>query len=190
MRSTRGLNEYVHLPRMVIIVPDADLLRFFNHYTFGITEIAEHCINWLIVTMERGIEARKDALRRRRQGAVNPNEPKVIWIKMLNRVNGTSKMMKFRHKFNDALEQMLANRKCHYIMDVSEVLASPQNFTDRNLINARGKEVFWREVNKVIEDFDKQKISLRPVAKVFKKDKNTNNKDKFRMPPPPKKRKD
>ena len=182
----KALNEFVHLPRMIIIIPDSDLLRHFDHYTFGITLIAEHCINWVVNTMERAIEARKDGLRRRRQGALNSNEPKVLGVKMFNRVNAGSKLLKFRNKFNSVLEQMLSSRRGHYIIDVNKVVAQPQNFTEHNVITAHGKEVFWRELNKIVEDFDKQKISLRPIAKIFKKNSgNSNQKAQFKMPPPP-----
>ena len=61
-----------HLPRMILMVPDWDILKFINHYSYGITAFSGKCIDWLLINMERMIESRKEQLRKRRAGSVCP----------------------------------------------------------------------------------------------------------------------
>ena len=187
----RGLNEKVKLPRIILFIPDADLLKHFDHFTFGITLISGKCTNWMLNNIERALDARKDEIRRRRPGALSPSEPKCIWIKMINRVNGQSELLSMRTKFNNVLEEQLANRHHHYIIDINEVMAKSSNFTPNNFLSAIGKEVYWREVDKIIELFDAQKLSLRPNPQSLPTfDEGAicskyNRNEKLKMPPPP-----
>ena len=118
--------------------------------------------------MECCIESRKDKLRRKKPGALAPNEPKFIWIKMFNRTTNPSKELAVRSKFNTTLENILASKRHHYIVDVTNAMYKSDYFSQNNRITARGKNRFWVEVDQAIEDFDFQKRSLRPVAEVGK----------------------
>ena len=68
------------------------------------------------------------------------------------------------NKFNCALEELLANRCYHYILDAGVALADASCFTYNGQLTARGKGKFWEEVDRQIETFDYQKITLRPTA--------------------------
>ena len=41
----------------------------------------------MILNIDRILDSRKDDLRRIKPGAVEPEDPKIIWVKMINRVN-------------------------------------------------------------------------------------------------------
>ena len=114
--------------------------------------------------MECVIKGRKDELRCKRPGAVAPNEPKLIWVKMFNRTANPSKELAVRVKFNTALENILASKRNHYIIDVTNAMYKSDYFSQNNRITARGKSRFWMEIDQAIEDFDSQKRSLRPVS--------------------------
>ena len=150
------------LPRMIILIPDWYILHFINHYSYGVSMMSGKCIDWLLNNMERVIEAKKDHLHCRRVGAVMPNEPKIIWIKMINRSN-KQKIPAVRNKFNHALEDLLADRRYHYILDLGKMVEDARNFTYNNLLNARGQDVFWLEIDRLIEHFDYHKEHLRPM---------------------------
>ena len=154
-----------HLPRMIIVVPDWDILKFIDHYSYGITNLSGKCLDWLLRNMERAIESRKEQLRRRRAGAVQPNEPKIIWVTMINRPQ-PQKILAVRRKFNSTLENLLVNRRYHYILDISDTVLEGHNFTYNNLLNTRGEQVFWSEIDDKIEKFDLHKESLHPQEKL------------------------
>ena len=162
-----------------------DILRFLDHYEYGISVLSGKCINWVVTNMERAIESRKEQLKRQKPGAVVPSEPKFIWVKMFNKVNGQSKMLAVRKRYNNVLEDILATRKHHYIMDVNEVMAKTDNFTSNNFINVRGKETFWREIDRQLELFDMQCLSLKPQARSTPDQGGAGVETEYKMPPPP-----
>ena len=122
------------LPRMIILIPDWDILHFINHYSYGVSMMSGKCIDWLLNNMEHMIKAKKDHLCCRRVGAVMPNKLKIIWIKMINRSN-KQKILAVKNKFNRALVDLLANHRYHYILDPGKKVEDVRNFTYNNLLN-------------------------------------------------------
>ena len=113
--------------------------------------------------MDRAIEAKKDQLFRRKPGSVKEDEPRIIWINMIDRVNGRSQILAHRHKYNRVVENILASKEKHHIMDINAEIAEPGNYNQFNRLNDFGKARFWLEVDKQIELFEKAKIMLKPV---------------------------
>ena len=106
----KALNDSNKLPRIVLIIPDGDLLNYLyqQNKEFGISDISFDILSWITKQMVRATDAKKDDLKRKKPGSVIPTEPKFIWVKMLNRVNGRSDFLALRSKFNDVLEKVLA----------------------------------------------------------------------------------
>ena len=197
----KGLNKYVHLPRIIVFIPDGDLLRYFDHFTFGVSAIANICLKNLITNVDRLIQARKDALRLCRPGALAYNEPKLIWVNMMNRVNvrEPDQLLAMRKKFNAALNAQLETKRNHYAIDITDEMNKSEFFTSRKQLTPLGKETFWRTIDMVLEKFDVHKISLRPGTKVSdldlqqlkeKKQKNDPRQQRKMPTPPPKLRKE
>ena len=160
----RAINENAKLPRHIIVIPENNLVKHFNNYGYGINLISGGCLSYITCQMECVIEGQKDELRCKRPGAVAPSEPKIIWVKMFNRTANPSKELAVRVKFNTALKNILANKRNHYIIDVTNAMYKSDYFSQNNRITARGKSRFWMEIDQVIEDFNSQKRSLRPVS--------------------------
>ena len=72
---------------------------------------------------------------------------------MINRTN-PQKILAVRNKLNSVLDELLANRHYHYIMDINKATFEGRNFTHNNLLNVRGQRVYWQEVDRLIEEFD------------------------------------
>ena len=157
-------NLQPHLPRMIIIIPDWDLLCFINHFSFGVTMFSRKCPDWLLNNIEKVIESRKDLLRHRKSGFVAANEPKIIWVKMINHSN-QQRILAVQNKFNNALEELLLKHRYHSIMDVGKDIADGHNFTYNNILNTWAQIEYWNAVNQLIERFDYYKESLRPGEK-------------------------
>ena len=120
-------------------------------------------IRWITTQMSRAIEAKKEMLCKKKLGAVLGNEPKIIWLNMINRVNRRNYILSLRNKYNLAIEDILANKDQHYLMDITAELADHGYFDQFNKLNEHGKAQFWREVDNLIELFEKKKISLKPM---------------------------
>ena len=155
--------------------------------------------------MVRATDAKKDDLKRKKPGSVIPTEPKFIWVKMLNRVNGRSDFLALRSKFNDVLEEVLAQKDQHYIIDLVQVMADHSYFDMNNFINGEGAKRFWIEIDKTLENFDMKKTTLKPQIryrrppqkkpnrvpnKIWNYNNRVQNDTRYRMPPPPPRRND
>ena len=159
----KALNENVYLPRLVVVIPEDDLLHFIDHFCSGISLISSVAINWIVNQMERAVEAIKDYLQRQCLGAIAPNEPKFIWVKAISKgFRKTESTVKY--KYNPEMEEALTNQRNHYIMSLQRSFNST-HFNSRGKFTASGNVRFWDEINKLLESFDRQKVSLKPLSK-------------------------
>ena len=149
------------LPRMIIIVPDGDIIHLINHYEYGVSTIIGRCLDWLINQIDRAIRAKKSALRIKRPGSVSPFEPKIVWIKMLCHP-GRNPILNLREKFNNIMEQCLNENRAGYIMEPSQEILQRNLFDRGNNITHDGRVIYWRHVNKILKDFDLQDLPLEP----------------------------
>ena len=123
-----GLNENQWLPRLIIITPDGDVVQYIGEISYGIYEIIEKLMKWVISAMYKLLEARKDALTKHKSGAISYGEPKLIWVKMIDCVQVVEKALVVRNKFNRALENLLVDRHNHYVIDINHRINQASNF--------------------------------------------------------------
>ena len=160
----KALNDAKELPRIILVIPDWDILKAIDHETFGIKLLLDDSLNWIVSKMNKAIESKKDNMRRRKPGSVLPAQPKVIWVQMFNRITMRSQLMAHRSKFNTVLEKHLAIHMNHYIMNINSAMQDTTFFDSKNRINSYGRAQFWLEIDQQIELFDKHKLSLRPAS--------------------------
>ena len=134
-----ALNETNKLPRVIIFIPDMDLIDFIDFNDAGTRFVFGEAINWIISQILRAIESKKDHLRIR-VGPVTAGEPKIIWIKAISRFFASTDNLIQINKFNGMLEDHLADRANHFIMDVSQVMHDHNLYTVHNALNAYGKQ--------------------------------------------------
>ena len=117
-----GLNDNTYLPRLIIIALDWDIVQYVASaklkVKYGHFAIYEILMKSVITGMNRAIDTRKDDLCKFSKGAIAQSEPKFLWTKMLDRVGVVNPTLAFRAKFNRALENILVDRRAHYIIDL------------------------------------------------------------------------
>ena len=96
-------------------------------------------------------------------GAVSSKDPKFIWVKMLDCPNGFEQVLAARDIFNNVLHDLVASSENHFLLDVTRSMIFPENFTLRNEVNYDGKIRFWTELDSILQQFDFNKISLKPA---------------------------
>ena len=143
-----------------------DLINFIDYTKKGTRFIFREAIEWIVAQIIRVIDAKKDNLLRRCAGAVIANEPKIIWMKAIRHVHLPSFQLKLINKFNNMLEDVLADNELHHIMDISESLQDRNLFMHNMELNHYGKVLFWTEIDKNIEKFEKKKASLKPLHRL------------------------
>ena len=146
----------------------------------------------MVQQIECILKAQIEQLEKRWPGALVPDEPKIVWIKMYDHLIANPLLAAHR-KFNNALNNCLALRKHSYVIKMENVFA-PKEFNNFGQLTAAGRMTFWRHVDKQIELFDKHKAEHLPVHKdnqfrgtksfapFFQFKKNTSN---YKLPPLP-----
>ena len=181
----KKLNETQHLPRMLVIIPDGDLLHSYDHFEYGTSTVIGRCIDGLITQIDAEIDGKKNALKYKRPGVISLLEPKIIWVRMLNRP-GVNKILNLREKFNAILEQCLAESRTGYIMDPSAELLQRNMFDRRNNITHEGWVIYWRHINMKLKQFDlkqegaKDMIPWRDAVQRLQMEKEERNKQERR----------
>ena len=180
----KALNENLKLPRFIIVVPGRDILRRAAFYKFGASLVIGDNVEWLIDNITRVVETRKSDLRDRKPGVVTSSEPKLIWIKMLYRP-GKERLQKLRTKYNEILEENLANHRFCYIIDPDKGLTN-EDFDMSNQLTATGKIAFWQYLDDQLKKFDRQEIELKPQKIItITREQAEQQKAKFILPRPP-----
>ena len=165
-----GLNENKRLPRVLLMVPDHDILEYIDFFQPGKSHVIGSTLEWLINNVDRVITCKKEDLRHAHPGAIAAAESKIIWVKMFTRECNTQSsgaqnpVDSLVDTYNDILEEILSTRHGHFILDVNHSMQGLSYYTSNNKLLGHGKVKFWREVDKVIEKFDRYEISLRPLS--------------------------
>ena len=66
----KSLNDKSKLPRIILVIPDADLMKFIkksaDHDYENMQMFIEGALNWVMNQMTRAVDAKKDNLHRRK----------------------------------------------------------------------------------------------------------------------------
>ena len=162
----QALNERPRLPKMIIVVPDKDIITDAKTYSFGSTYILGKALHYLVKEIGIVIQRRKMELMEKKPGTVVPDYPKVIWVRMLKRpkdipVIGFTEALSMRGKFNSIREEMLTviNPGENHLISITV----PENdFNMQGDLSNTGKTCFWSEMDRGLKKFDLGEISLKP----------------------------
>ena len=187
-----GFNKHWLLPRYVIVIPDADVINsILETFDFGLEVLMEENLSWLFRQMNKVIERRRQDLMYKKPGAVAGSfEPRVIWVKMMNRPFDEEsevhmELKQIRAKFNSCLEELVRKERYMYIMNLNvfEIGNIEDIFDSTGKLTREGKLSFWQELDSIFKRFDRQEIDLKPPRKLElpkKKKKKNNRKGGFK----------
>ena len=184
-----GFNSVQKMPRMIMVIPDGDIVHAIKHKEFGFSKIVGRSINYLSTQIERAIQAKKDSMMKLKPGAITVGEPKIMWVSMLNRYFN-EEIAKEKDKFNAILEENISSRESTYIIKNFDGV-SKNSFASNDQLTASGRMSYWMTIDSQIQEFDLQKISLKPrpvisEAEEKKKKLKAENKEiKKKLPTPP-----
>ena len=139
----KALNDALQLPRLIVIIPDSDILKFVickseDHTSMLVTTT----ITWVINQMIRAVNAKKDNLKCRKPGSIVYNEPKLIWISMIDCVGFRAEDLSLRDLFNKCLADILSDKEFHYLMDMNAAMMDLGNLDRWGDLNTYGKQQF------------------------------------------------
>ena len=83
-------NMLTILPCFIIIMPDWDILKSDNFYNYGIKELCNANVHWLVNEIDRVVSTKKEDMFQSRKGSICISEPKIIYTKMIYRPTKSS----------------------------------------------------------------------------------------------------
>ena len=160
-RLIDACHENKTLPRLIIILPDGDILNKIAYFDFGASRIIGDCLTWMVNQISAIIEDRKAKMKLIREGSTVGTEPKLVWVKMMSKPT-SDPIQALKQKYNEILEETLASQKLNYILEIDGLKKDDFDHTGNLLV--QGMATYWHSLDEQIRKFDKQldNISLKP----------------------------
>ena len=184
----RQLDKCQTLPRFIVFVPDNDIIKSstIDFYDYSTRKMCDEITKWMAEDFINKISKRKSELLKVKGGAVLPGEPKIIFIKMIYRLK-KDEVQAVRNHFNAALENSLVEKLNVFIMSIN---LPSSCFDHTNCLTAQGQLEFWRNFDGQMRrfdnsDFSKRLHSIKQDPATNQNKQNTNNEERYRLPPPP-----
>ena len=122
------------------------------------------CIHWLINQLEKTISIRKDALAKRKPGALTHTEPKFLWVPILEKPY-EDRLTTTREKFNSILYQAIKQAGGeHYILPRNKL--SHRSFDMNGNLTHEGRKEYWRNFDEQILQFEFERANRRAAARI------------------------
>ena len=161
-----GMNKTTKLPSFIVLVLDKDLIEQLGTFEYGMKQMLEDGLKWLMKHIRRSIDIRIDDIMQKRPGAILFT-PRVVWIKMINRPFTSNhpddlrvKTMSWRKKFNDIIDQILSSQEKTHILQIASVMEYPHKNYDRlGNLSYEGKVQFWKELDHYLKKLDREIFS-------------------------------
>ena len=184
------------LPKTMIVIMDKDILKGEDLQDREAHAVLNKTVNWLVKEFDIQTKRRQDTITEARPGAVFADDPTIIFIRMLRRVehqplgSRLDTIFSFRSKFNDSLND--AARKIEQKMLTINSCNTSAHYDRWGQLTIRGETDYWKELDELVEKFDLDKIKLRPNPIPVpgkqdyyrKKDNNRGNRHQLPRPPP------
>ena len=131
------------------------------------------------------IERRKSDLLDKKPGAwIEDTYPKIVWVRMVKQPKLSNHLFTLRGKFNAILEERLTdgNAENHYIMSIE---VDHNEFDLVGNLTQSGSTQFWHEVNRAMQKFDADNITLQLRKNGKSLAKFNSPKKPMKLPTPP-----
>ena len=172
-----AFNKRKRLPCFLVILLDKDVIEDVDPFCTD-WNVLHKLINWLAKQLDIFVKRCCLEITERRPWAILTMDPKVIFIKMICRVDyypqksRLEKVCIHRAKFNDILNDVAAKRT-QLVMNVMGC-NSHDHFENTGGLSPKGKIDFWFEVDELLEKFDRNQIKLLPSKGKGKKNFHNN----------------
>ena len=168
-----AFNRREKLPKYIFVLLDKDLVQYANSldlFNYGIKDVLAKWISWFLHSVDKHLNIRKDDLFNKRPGAFAGKDPKIIWVKMLDRPHVAQSDQRFKtqsltSKFNALIDDVVKNRKDNLCMELG-ALEHNRHYAASSQVNQFGKMQYWKELDYYFKRFDRHEINLRPRSSV------------------------
>ena len=147
-----AITKQVLLPKIIVFVPDDDIIVFLNYVEYGISKCLGRIVDWIMREHNRIIESYKEYLPLK---AKKYSYPQLIWIKALTHDNFNNNLM--LQKFNYALSTQAQNHEHTWALQLKKIW-DPHNHSlfnkEDNKYTVEGIKTYWEAVDKTLKYAD------------------------------------
>ena len=150
------------LLRIIIFPIDDDIITgLVKEDKPGVSKSLGTAVSWFTNRIENILQRKREEMYEICMGSLVHNEPKLMWIKAINRPRAKESAQVLIEKYNDILEETLASRHLSYIISLEDVITA--NHLDRKGdLTIEGRIVFWKFIDQMVHQFDKHEVKLKP----------------------------
>ena len=162
-----AVNKSHRLPKFLVVILDKDILSDFDLFASDAVESIAEETSWVVKQIQTAMKHRRSSVTDQKPGAVYADDPKIIFVRMIRRVESHSfgktlnRVFELRPKFNDSLNEAV-RRIDQYILTINSC-NSPDHFTHEGELSEKGHLAFWKELDNLVDRFDNKKIKLLPT---------------------------
>ena len=175
-----SFNTQMPLPKLIVVVPDSDLLRTLPYDLDDLTKGYSRIINYIMTEHERNIASFKDYLPAR---CLKMDYPHILWVQPPIHDNFPDNQERF--KFDRALEEV-AKLHSHVSTLMLKKVWNPKISTlflsNSSRFTAEGFKNYWEAVDRTVHYCDS--IVLKKMDKKKTSSAKTDQKDRFKWQNP------
>ena len=164
-----ALNTRRHLPCFLLVILDKDLIEDIGLYDYSASKEIYECVEYIVQQLDVMINRRKKELTAIKPGALYSSDPKIILVTMLRHPlqfptgSQMEKVVSLRAKFNNALNDLAYDNDLS-ILSIDN--CNSENYFDLlGNLNHMGQYTYWRQMNSLLQQFDKKKVDLAPIRR-------------------------
>ena len=176
-KSVGGTGSLLPLPKLVIIVPDNNLVNAVGeNITQNVSKAYSRLLNYIMTEYDRCVAAFKENLPA--CCIKSPGYPSFLWIQPPRHKNFKDNSQ--RYKFNRCLEDVVDLHPNMFTLALKKGWDSEDTtlFVDR--FTSSGLKSYWEAVDKTIRYFDSVVLKKNDKKQKKFKGQETSQKDKFR----------
>ena len=156
-----AMNEYHHMPKLIIIIPDKDVIESIVQFDIkidcGIKDTIFDNLHWLMQQIGKCLITCREDLKSKNPGAITPEYTHIVWIEMLTRPITEdlelARIWKVRRKFNSVLRDLL---KIEEFMDSINIqnMQEDKYYDTFGELTSAGQTAFWCNLDKQLKEYE------------------------------------
>ena len=172
--------KWLPLPKLVVVVPDDDLINVLDEHALGSPKLFAWVVNYIMTEFKRAIATFKELLPKK---CVKTAYPHILWIQapLHDNFNNNSHRSKFNRALEDAA-QMHSNTSVLMLKKVWEPSDSNLFVSDSQRFTNKGFKCYWEAVDRTVRYCDliilkkQEKFNLlKQQDRKFKTSRNSQN---------------
>ena len=164
-----ALNKRERLPHFLLVIIDKDIVEDIDLFDYGASKELMGNLEWLIKQINILIQQRRSEIIEIKPGAIYTLDPKIVLVNMVRcplcfpSGSQIEKVVSLCSKFYSTLNELAYNAELS-ILNVYAV-ETENHFDLLGNLNHFGQFTFWKQVNYLLEHFDKKKEGLEPFSR-------------------------